>query len=130
MAIRFLAIAGALALMLDLKGMVMLPLKKAVGQPNRITVLLASPGMIAVIALLDLGWAGQSAAQWEPRTVSRTSLFSLPAPGSSGNASRHLFHRPGMGRTRLTATSTIPTFGRAIRADSPRLIQEALKFRF
>jgi hypothetical protein len=94
-----------------------------------------------------------------------TSLFSLPALGSPGNASRRLFYGPGMDNwdiallkeTHFTESKTLEfrfetfnsfnhtqffgantvdgnindtTFGRVISADSPRLIQAAMKLRF
>jgi hypothetical protein len=94
-----------------------------------------------------------------------TSLFSLPALGSPGNASRRLFYGPGMDNwdiallkeTHFTESKILEfrletfntfnhaqffgantvdgnindtTFGRIISADSPRLMQAALKFRF
>jgi hypothetical protein len=94
-----------------------------------------------------------------------TSLFSLPALGSPGNASRRFFYGPGMNNwdiallkeTRFSETRVLEfrletfntfnhpqffgantidgnindtTFGRVISADSPRLMQLALKFRF
>jgi hypothetical protein len=96
-----------------------------------------------------------------------TSLFSLPALGSPGDASRRLFYGPGMdnwdiallketyfdesktkvlefrmetfntfnhaqffGANTVDGNINDSTFGKVVNADSPRLMQAALKFRF
>jgi hypothetical protein len=94
-----------------------------------------------------------------------TSLFSIPALGSPGDAARRLFYGPGMdnwdiallketsfsetkvlefrletfntfnraqffGPTTVDGNINDSTFGRIVSADSPRLMQIALKFRF
>ncbi|MGD1096316.1 MAG: TonB-dependent receptor [Bryobacteraceae bacterium] len=94
-----------------------------------------------------------------------TSLFSVPALGSPGNASRRLFYAPGMNNwdiallkeTQFTESKVLEfrletfntfnhaqffgansvdgnindsTFGQVINANSPRLMQAALRFRF
>lgn len=99
------------------------------------------------------------------RPYFNTSLFSLPALGSPGNADRRFFYGPGMDNwdiallkeTRFTESKVLEfrletfntfnhaqffgansvdgnindtTFGQVVSANSPRLMQAALKFRF